>query len=370
MAISSLRRRTRRCRRQRHGHPGPDAEHRQRHLERQPDQLQQPSGASATAPATTAPTSPAPPRAPTRSLAATSATPSAPSSPPPTPAAPPRHLQRNPAIAATPADGLLQPPRPAPGDRTGRPLRRQRIEVLRHAVHLQLGRQPRRRRSWPLGTGQTLDFTFTQAATKYVTLTVTDATNQTATIEHDVVVSAPPAPHLRTRTAGVSGTTTQGQTLSTSNGTWSGSPTGYSYQWRECDSSATTAPTSPARPRAATRSPAATSATPSAPRHRHQRRRLHLSHLNATAAIAATPPTASFTSSPGSPVTGQAVHFDASASKCYATPCTYSWADSPAGGGSGLSEPARHSTSPSPSRHQVRHADRHRRHEPNRNDRA
>lgn len=35
----------------------------------------------------------------------------------------------------------------------------------------------------------------------------------------------------------INGTTTQGQTLSTSNGTRSGSPTGYSYQWKDCDSS-------------------------------------------------------------------------------------------------------------------------------------
>jgi hypothetical protein len=35
----------------------------------------------------------------------------------------------------------------------------------------------------------------------------------------------------------LSGTTTAGQTVSTSNGTWSGSPTSYSYAWQDCDSS-------------------------------------------------------------------------------------------------------------------------------------
>ena len=35
----------------------------------------------------------------------------------------------------------------------------------------------------------------------------------------------------------ISGTTTQGQTLSSSNGSWSNSPTSYTRQWRRCDSS-------------------------------------------------------------------------------------------------------------------------------------
>ena len=39
------------------------------------------------------------------------------------------------------------------------------------------------------------------------------------------------------------------------------------------------------------------------------------------------PPTARFTSSPASPVTGQAVTFDAADSTCDDTPCTYTWVD-------------------------------------------
>ena len=188
--------------------------------------------------------------------------------------------------------------------------------------------------SWSLGTGQTLDYTFSQATTKYVTLTVTDATNQTATIEHDVVVSTPPVtPPANSVLPAITGTTAQGQTLTSGNGTWTGSPTSYSTKWQDCDTSGNSCATVSGATGstytlaqsdvghtirstvAATNSGGTTTAT-----------------SNATATIAANAPTASFTYSPGSPQTGQSVHFDASASKCYATPCTYSWADSPAGG--------------------------------------
>ena len=35
----------------------------------------------------------------------------------------------------------------------------------------------------------------------------------------------------------MSGTATQGQTLTTSNGTWSNGPTSFEYAWRDCDTS-------------------------------------------------------------------------------------------------------------------------------------
>ena len=98
--------------------------------------------------------------------------------------------------------------------------------------------------SWPLGSGQSIDFTFVQAATKYVTLTVTDGLDRTATVEHDVIVASaavpvPPSAPSNSVLPSISGTAEQGQKLTTSNGSWSNSPTSYAYQWQDCNASGT-----------------------------------------------------------------------------------------------------------------------------------
>ncbi len=93
---------------------------------------------------------------------------------------------------------------------------------------------------YPLGTGTGFDFTFQVVGTKYVTLTVTDAQGQAATIEHNVAVTTGQTqtlPPVNTAAPSISGTAQQGQTLRTSDGSWSNGATGIGYAWQDCNSS-------------------------------------------------------------------------------------------------------------------------------------
>ncbi|MFZ1997338.1 MAG: hypothetical protein WAU75_24690 [Solirubrobacteraceae bacterium] len=72
-----------------------------------------------------------------------------------------------------------------------------------------------------------------------VVVTATNAGgSQSASSQPTMAVSAPtPNAPVNIAAPVVSGTAQQGQTLTTSNGSWTNSPTSYSYQWQDCNSS-------------------------------------------------------------------------------------------------------------------------------------
>ena len=90
---------------------------------------------------------------------------------------------------------------------------------------------------WTLGSGQTLSFTFREAGTKYIRLTVTDALGRAASVEHTLEVA--PAEESSGKLAditppAIAGTLLAGQTLTASPGTWTGGPTSFTYRWQRC----------------------------------------------------------------------------------------------------------------------------------------
>ena len=66
------------------------------------------------------------------------------------------------------------------------------------------------------------------------TPTVSTPTVSTPTVSNPS--PPPPVPPINNGAPAISGDPTQGQTLTTSNGSWTGSPTSYTYQWQDCDS--------------------------------------------------------------------------------------------------------------------------------------
>jgi hypothetical protein len=79
------------------------------------------------------------------------------------------------------------------------------------------------------------------ATTIRVAVTASNAAGSTlASSSQTQVVAPPPAPPTNTSLPTISGTTQDGQTLSGSTGTWSGTPPfTYAYQWRRCDTAGT-----------------------------------------------------------------------------------------------------------------------------------
>jgi hypothetical protein len=93
----------------------------------------------------------------------------------------------------------------------------------------------------PIPDATTAKYALTATDVKHTLRVVVTATNEggstPATSAHTATIAPTPPPPAPTNTSPplVSGTTTESQTLTTTNGTWEGTPTSYKYQWQDCN---------------------------------------------------------------------------------------------------------------------------------------
>jgi hypothetical protein len=176
-----------------------------------------------------------------------------------------------------------------------------------------------------LGTGAKSSYTFKDAGTKNVTLKVTDAAGQAATVEHDVSVAAKPAPGVPTAAftfAPAAPTTGQAVNFDGSGSTCSATPCTYAWTDAADGSSLGTGVKSSYTFKGVGTKQVTLKVTDATS---HTATVEHDVKVGAAATPSA--PTAAFTFTPTAPTAGQAVNFDGSGSTCAATPCTYAWTD-------------------------------------------
>jgi hypothetical protein len=201
---------------------------------------------------------------------------------------------------------------------------------------------------WPLGSGQSIQFTFHDLGTKYVRLVVTDASGRSATVEHDVFVggsTTPTNPPIANFTyspgSPISGSPI---TFDASSSTCDDAPC--SYAWS--DDGSPTRPNPVVYPLGTGEVLQFTFWTAGIKYVRlvvtdAQGRTATIEHDIAVTATSGPPPpppppptpTASFSYSPTSPVAGSPVTFDGSSSTCPAGPCFFAWSDDGAPNGPG-----------------------------------
>jgi beta-glucanase (GH16 family) len=88
----------------------------------------------------------------------------------------------------------------------------------------------------PATTATITELKNTSSYTFTVTASNSTGTGPTSEPSNTITPTAPTPAPSSTAAPQVTGTTTQGQTLTTSNGSWSGNPGEYAYAWRDCDS--------------------------------------------------------------------------------------------------------------------------------------